>query len=341
MKTTAKILIVGAGALGLTTGYHLSLAGAKITFLVRKHRIDDLSRPQKLYCFNDHHLKTFNNIKVVTELNAQDDVVFDYVLLTLDGATCRSDQGVRTIQAIGEALAGNTTRLMINAVGIGLYEHIRQTTGLPDERILQGTMGTFAYQINQPGAPHPEGIEASLYRQADIAYLNFPDSMDFVVANKPKRAANEFMQLFNRCGVAKCKVVPAAMLTMFSNSFFTLTTASEINDWQGTESLIADSELWHLCCQSKREILGLRQHGIPGKIMAMLMSDSRQANMLRQSDKQAAPMGLTAFNRFHHGGKVQQQDIQIMENCLAAGEEQGRAMDATRELLQRWYAKTN
>ena len=37
------VLIVGAGAMGLVIGYHLSLAGAQITFLVRPQRLAALA----------------------------------------------------------------------------------------------------------------------------------------------------------------------------------------------------------------------------------------------------------------------------------------------------------
>jgi len=128
------------------------------------------------------------------------------------------------------------------------------------------------------------------------------------------------------------------LFNMFSNSFFPFTVACEINGWQGTEALIADHELWQLCCQSRREIMGLKNFGLAGKVFSLLMSDSQQAKMMRKSERDAAAMGYTEFNKFHHGGKVLQQDIQIIENCLASGEQDGRDMSATRTLLERWRA---
>ena len=336
MATQEQILIIGAGALGLTSGYHLEMAGARITYLVREHRAQDLRRPQKLYCYNYHNLKTFENFEVLTDAAALIGQRFDFVLLTLDGAACRSDQGVHTLSTVGRVLAGSAAKLMINGVGIGLYEHVRKATGLPDSQLMQGTMGMYAYQVGRVGTPHPSNLNERLYAKADIAYLNFPNGVDFVVSGRTKLASRKFMELFNRCRSARCKVIPELMLTIFSNSFFPFTTACEINDWQGTETLIADRELWRLCCQSRREIMGLKRHGWVGRIFSFLMTDGRQIKMIRHAEAEAAPMGLTAFNKFHHGGKVQQQDIQIMENCLAAGESEGRDMSATRELLRRW-----
>jgi glycine/D-amino acid oxidase-like deaminating enzyme len=56
---TPQIRIIGAGAMGLGTGYHLQLAGAAITFLVRPARMLEMSRPQVLYSYDDATLKTF------------------------------------------------------------------------------------------------------------------------------------------------------------------------------------------------------------------------------------------------------------------------------------------
>jgi ketopantoate reductase len=60
--STPSVCIVGAGSMGVSTGYHLSLAGAAVTFLVRPHRQEQLSRPQVLYSYDDHSLKTFSGV---------------------------------------------------------------------------------------------------------------------------------------------------------------------------------------------------------------------------------------------------------------------------------------
>ncbi|WP_199821983.1 2-dehydropantoate 2-reductase N-terminal domain-containing protein [Streptomyces sp. XY152] len=43
---TPSVCIVGAGSMGVVTGYHLGLAGASVTFLVRPHRQAQSSRPR-------------------------------------------------------------------------------------------------------------------------------------------------------------------------------------------------------------------------------------------------------------------------------------------------------
>jgi ketopantoate reductase len=53
------ILIIGAGSMGIITGYHLTLSGAEVTFLIRPHRKEALDRPQILYCYDDNQLKEY------------------------------------------------------------------------------------------------------------------------------------------------------------------------------------------------------------------------------------------------------------------------------------------
>ena len=45
MTSDPAVLVVGAGAVGLVMGYHLSLAGAQVTFLVRAGRKQAFQSP--------------------------------------------------------------------------------------------------------------------------------------------------------------------------------------------------------------------------------------------------------------------------------------------------------
>ncbi len=330
-----NILVVGAGGLGLACAYHLQLAGAEISFLVRPHRQEALSRPQRLYCYNDHTVKVLDNYRVFTAVDALEGQSFDFILVTLDGATCRGEAGVATLEALGRIYAGSGAHLLFCGVGLGLREHIASTTGFDNEHLLEGTMGSFAYQVDRADMPLPPPTDVELHNSADIAFLNFAKRPGFIVSSRPARGTKAFVALFNRCGVTHCQRVPHRLYAMFTNMFFPFIAASEINGWQGTDALIADQELWHLCCESQREIMGLRRHGLPGKLFPLLMSDKRLEKSIRETDAAAAPMGFTAFNRFHHGGKVREQNQQILANCIATGEREGKAMAATRELVAR------
>lgn len=331
-----RVLIVGAGALGLTTAYHLQLAGAEVSLLVRAHRESALQRAPTLYSYDENAVHTLANYRLFTAEEQLRGESFDFVLLTLDGATCTSEQGTMTLSALGEILRHDSAVMLICGVGPGLLDHVRRSTGLPGERLLEGTMKMFAYQTSAPDAPRPAPASKSLHDSADVAYLNFPDRVGFYVTTAPKAASRDFVALYNKSGKATCKTIPTRLYRMTTSTFSCTTVASELKGWEGTEALLGDSALWGLCCESQREILRLKRNGFPGKALAWMFSDRRIAARMRKTEAEAAPMGFTAFNRCHHGGKVLAQNVGILERCVAEGEASGQAMPATRELLSRW-----
>jgi ketopantoate reductase len=331
-----QVLVVGAGALGLTCAHHLQRAGAAISLLVRPHRVAALSRPQRLYRYDDHSLQTLDGFGVLSDPAEIRGRQFDFVLLTLDGATCRSEQGVATLRALGAALAGTGTKLIIAGVGLGLYEHVQSITGVDSERLLQGTMKIFAYQVAATDTPRPPAAQAALHDSADIAYLRFPDRVGFVMASTPKAAARAFAALYDNSDEVTCQLLPETVYRATTSMFSPFVLASALDGWRGTESLLADQQLWPLCCRAQREILRLKQFGLVGKLLALLMSDASLAKKMRATERDAAPMGYTAFNRFHHGAKVLAQNVQIIENCIAAGERPGQEMAANRSLLAKY-----
>jgi len=332
----SRVLIVGAGALGLTCAYHLQLAGASVSFLVRAPRAEALSRPQRLYCYNDHDLKTLDGYAVARSVEELRDEPFDFVLVTLDGAGCRTEAGIATLQALGQWLGGNAARLLICGVGLGLYEHVCRVTGLGPDRVLEGTMTMLAYAVGSAGAPRPAQQDTALHDSADLAYFRFPEGNGFVLSSRPVRGAKAFAALFDCSGVVRCILMPRRVYRMTTNLFFPFAVACALDGWRGTAALIANEELWALCCASQREIMRLAEHGFAGKLAALLVNDTRMAKQLLDREEAASPIGFTAFNRYHHGGKLIGQAIQVLEDCVAAGRAKGRAMPATGALLERW-----
>jgi ketopantoate reductase len=98
--------------MGVVTGYHLGLSGASVTFLVRPHRQEQLSRPQRLYSYDDHSLNTYTGYELLTDPSELAGTAFAFVVITLDGAALRAEAGQRLVDAIGRAFR-------VNRSGIG------------------------------------------------------------------------------------------------------------------------------------------------------------------------------------------------------------------------------
>lgn len=337
MVSEPSVLIVGAGAMGMVAGYHLQLGGTRVSFLVRPGRIEAFKAPRQLYCYDDHELKTFDGYRVVDTLAAIADETFDYVILTLDGASSRGSEATAMLASLGSAIAGKKTLLLIGGVGVGLREHVLQTTQLPEPRVLNGALALLAHQVSA-NLPVHAPTRPELLAQAAIAYRHVNGTLSFVV-DSSLPAAREFVALYNRSSVSRGALMNAALFGIMGNAAFPMLAASEIAGWPKIDALVAQRELWHLSCQAQNEITALAQFGWIGKLVALLMTDTVNAAIQRKVERDAMPLDYQAFNRFHHGGKLRAQDVQVMHHCVAAGERQGKPMTALRTLLDRLDAQ--
>jgi hypothetical protein len=125
------------------------------------------------------------------------------------------------------------------------------------------------------------------------------------------------------------------LFNIVGSMIFPLFAVSEIAGWPAFAELARNRPLWRLNCQAQNEIIGLKQHGWIGRLMRLVMTENMHLRLVEKLEKDSLPMDFQAFNRFHHGGKVQAQDIEIMQNCVAVGQSQGFAMSALKEVLAR------
>ncbi|KAJ3381128.1 hypothetical protein HDU92_005572 [Lobulomyces angularis] len=106
MSVKPKILIVGAGAVGAVYGYHLMKGGAEVTFMVREKYAKNLknfpillyqySMVEKFFNSKNKSLVTFAeyNVRNLEEiLSSQENLKYEYILLTISSAALRSNDG--------------------------------------------------------------------------------------------------------------------------------------------------------------------------------------------------------------------------------------------------------
>ena len=330
-----EILIVGAGAQGVVTGYHLDLAGARVTFLVREGRRAALQGGQTLYCYDDGgSLKRFDHYDVVTDAKALAGRRFAYVLVTLDGASCRSAEGMALLAALGDLVRG--TDAYVIAGGVGVRDLFVRTMALPDDRVLEGTLGSLAYQTDRVTLPlHPPTDPAELAK-SDIAYHHFSNRTGFMMAGRPKAAAERFAALHTRSGVSKGIVMKPDVFAIMSTAFFPMTAMCDLAGWPDAATMIADKPLMRLGAAAMREVIALPGHGWMGRLAAPVMRRATLGMVLKKMEQDSLPLDFHAFNAFHHGGKVREQDIDVMKDCIATGAAAGRRMTALRELVSRY-----
>ncbi|MEK3769632.1 2-dehydropantoate 2-reductase N-terminal domain-containing protein [Paenibacillus sp. FSL R5-0887] len=329
-----NILIVGAGAVGFSVGYHLHLSGTDVTFLVRKGRKADFAPPQKLYCYDDATLKDFSNFNVIEDIEEIEPQQYQFIIITLDGNVSRSPEGVATLSKLGDVVRNSKTTVIMSAFGSGIREHYIQYMRLPEDQLLRGILGTLSHQ-SKADLPVHAPTDPKLINQAIVCYKHPANKVGFQVENNNKSAAKQFSALYNNSGVSRCGQVSPAMFNIYSSIGFPVYAACDIVGWPKFSAVIANKDLWQLACRAQGEIASLPKHGLIGKIMSFVMGPRMTAKIHLKMEQDMLPLDYQAFNRFHHGGKVKAQDVESIRNSIVEGELQGRQMKALKELLQR------
>jgi hypothetical protein len=334
MKPNAKVLIVGAGAMGIITGYYLDLAGVAVTFLVRPNRVETLERPQILYCYDDVSLKYYTGYNIITSPAEIAHGDYDYVILAIDGAALRSLEGEQLVKAIGGAARGTETKVIIGTIGVGLRPRFLGRSGLRGEQVFNGGLYILIYQVARVSLPVHPPTDPDLLNRADFAYRHSGDIGLFVDDSAPE-AARRFAEIYNANGLSRCVVLDTQDFAAMLPPVFVILAACDLKGWPGAGHLASDPQLWDLTVRAVKEVQGLSIHGEAGQKAQKTTTADSLLEMFKAMEAAAHPLDLPAFNRFHHGGKVFQQDLRLLWDCVELGEGEGQTMTALKELIAR------
>ncbi|MGW6775369.1 ketopantoate reductase family protein [Streptomyces sp. NPDC055037] len=325
---TPNVLIVGAGAMGIMSGYHLRLAGAEVTFLVRPRRVEKLSRPQVLYSYDDASLKPFSDYRLLSDVTEVGDRAYDYVIVTLDGASSRSAEGTALLNALGDAVRDTSAVVIIGGIGLGLRQYCLDSLALDEERVISGALTLLAHQVASADLPVHPPTDPALLAQADMAYRTMPTG-SFTVEDRFPAVATRFKALYDACGVSHCDIVDHGQFPAQVAIVFPVFAACELMGWPSAAQLTDHKGTWKLAADAVRDVVSLDEYGPTDRTMG---SESL-TQMMAAFEEKALPLDANAFNAFHHGGKVAQQDLELLRDHVAAGERQGKPMAALKQLI--------
>ena len=328
----SRILIVGAGAMGLVAGYHLHLAGAEITFLVRPGRVEAVARPKTLYCYDDATLKTFSAFKVISDATEISSSSFTYIIVTLDGFSAREPEGVSLLQTIGRAIRDASTCVIIGGVGVGLHDFYCTAMALPEDRVLNGALGLMSHQVEGFPLPVHQPTNLNVLSKADVAYRHISNN-GFLLDDNSLEAAEHFARLYDASEMSRCHIMPRQEFAMMTKVMFPVFAVSELLGWPRAKDLGADPELWALTVHAVQEIQGLDEHGSIGKTAQGSLTGDSLLELWSSFENATLPLDFAGFNKLHHGGKVRSQDIKLLQDCVDLGERQGSEMKALKQLL--------
>ncbi|MGW3943702.1 ketopantoate reductase family protein [Streptomyces phaeochromogenes] len=330
--STPQVLLVGAGAMGVISGYHLQLAGAEVTFLVRPGRVKELSRPRRLYSYDDASLKLFSGYSVLSDVSEVGKRSYDYVIVTLDGASSRSAEGTELLNRLGAAVRETSATVIFGGVGFGLREHVLDALGLAEERVVSGQLGALAHQVASAGLPVHPPTDAELLTQADMAYRHL-GKMGFAMEDRFSAAAARFKSLYDACGVSRCEIIDHMQLQLHVALILPTFAAGELMGWPPAAQYADHKDIWDLAVETAREITSVDEYGPAGQAVATQLSDHSLTRTVMAYEEQAVPLDWHEFSAFHHGGKVAQQDLELLRDHVTAGERQGKPTSASRQLI--------
>ncbi|KAI2619042.1 hypothetical protein GGS26DRAFT_595520 [Hypomontagnella submonticulosa] len=329
-----RILIIGAGSMGIVTGYYLGLAGADVTFLVRPHRAETLSRPQILYCYDDNKLKEYQGYTYIANPSEMVGANYDYIVIALDGASLRNETGLSLVKTIGEAARGTNTKVILGSIFFDLRTWFLQASGLAEEQVTNGHLDVHVYATKDLKLPPQAPADPELIAKADFAYTDKLEA-GFTVDDSSLPVANGFAEIWNAAGISPCAVKPALECAVAINPLFPVFAACELMNWPKFQDIGNKGELWSLVVASVKEIQGLSIHGELGQKAAKETTEAGLAASLAAWEKHMLPLDLQAFNRFHHGKKLTAQGREHLGVCLSYGAAEGKPMSALRELMKR------
>ncbi|OAI58717.1 hypothetical protein RSP795_23000 [Ralstonia solanacearum] len=331
---TQRVAIVGAGAMGIMTGYHLSRAPIEIDLLVRPARAAKIPAAYRLYSYDDGVTREFGQFGVLSDPDDLSKKDYAFVILALDGASLASDEGRTLLEKIGKAVQRHDTVLIVGSIGIGLRELAITSSGLPEQRVLSGRLALLCHATSGVSLPLHAPTEPAQLAQADFAMRHHNDGC-FVIENR-NEAVGKFAELFAQSGIAKCLVVPPEQFALNSRAMFPLFALSEMLGWPSADVLTQDPDLWSLTVDAVRAIQGLKEHGEAGRTAAAELTGDNLIGMWRHIEKASLPLDWQAFNAYQHGDRVKVADKLLLEGCIARGMDEGRDMSSVRRILDLW-----
>ena len=331
--TPPAVCIVGAGSTGLMAGYHLSLAGAAVTFVVRPHRLEQLSRPQMLYSYDDDNLTAYSDYEVVTDPAKLSESSFAFVLVTLNASALHTEAGLRLVDEIGRAFRGRSTVVILGSLGLDTRTWFLGRSGLAGRQVINGALESFAYQVPFADLPPNPLISDALHGRADLAYRH-PHPIGFSVDLSAPSAARSFAALYDRNGVTRCDTVTVDEYHV-RVATFPILVAWGLLSWPAVHSIDPKSEIWRLGADAMREFQRLSIFGLTGRNLSEQTSPASVLQSFRELEQASEPLDFAAFMAYQHGSKVSEQDHVALREALSRGEAEGAAMPALRALLAR------
>jgi len=314
-----NVLLIGAGAVGQSYGYHFQRGGAEVSFFVREKYAEEARRGFDLYPLNRPQARKapvrLEGFDVLTDMNEVAQHTWDMVVLCVPGPALRSGSWLSELgPLVGDATLVNLTPDLED------YELVAQH--VPEAQIVNGMIGLSSWSAPLPGATLPK---------PGIAYWVPPfTKMGFSGSKDRTRAV---VDALNAGGLASKEVGDAREQSAFGSPILQcLVAVLELCDWRFDE-LRRRRDLLTLHHRATHEAFAIasKRLGKPVPLGVRLIRPwiLRLATRLVRF---VAPFDMAVFLEKHFT-KVGDQTELRLRTVIATAEAQGQSSAAIRELL--------
>lgn len=310
-----RVLLVGAGAVGLTYGRHLQLGGAQVAFYVKPHYAASLRGGVDMYPLNKGRMcapERFDGFEVLTtpqEVAASGP--WDALWLCVSSPALRGGWVGELVRAVGYDATvvglqpGNGDRDVVLSV-------------CPEERLVWGLITLIAYQSPLPGE----------HRGPGIAYW-FPPLTPNPFDGPSERAAAMAGALSRGGCPAAVRSGVVALGSLGGAGFMAFIAALEGAGW--SLERLRQSEWAALGSAAAREAISVMAWecglGSQPDWLAWVLLRPSLLNVVIQAAPWVVPIPLEVYLAYHFT-KVGDQTRQIVNSTIALGLRQGRPMHA-------------
>lgn len=309
-----KILIVGAGAVGLVYGHHLTQAGHQVTFLVKEKYQTQLEQEETIlyYLNKDKSLQkpiVFDQFSVITNWENAND--FDLIALTISSNALRQ----LPLPIIKEKMANKAKLLMLQPSDED-FIHLSQT--ISREQILQGMITLISYPTPEVN-PKVTPVGTAYY----LPPLPMPLSVPLSKSGSAKQQSTlaEVVNLFNGARIKARKVDSALDESRIISAFtMTLLCVLEAANWE-FERLNQSTELLQQLSKGQNALLinKLSGQGIALKckqvLLKALLKPWFYKSLIWLAPK-VLPLPIEAYLKKHFL-KVRPQTVMYMQDYYA------------------------
>lgn len=299
-------------------------------FLVKPNKLEEYSK--KKFVFYNYDKKvllrdlSFNFLSTEPLLNDPADIpladyAFDLIIITLPTDILLSEVGKQLVKSLKSCAKLKTSYLVLSP-GYTVYDKVFKPLHVPPELVSFGLSLFLCHEVSKTNFNDKKftGIE-----QADLAFHYLRNSFRIMIlSSKPRSLKLTLSQ-------AKCGSIALGinMLEASTAMFLLLHLMLDLQEWpkklkKSDDSFKAAIKAWY-------EIT--RFHGKSGNLLRWTVGKNMYKFVNSMNQKFSKPLTLD-FMKYHHGGKVKEQNVSVIEFYLAEGKNRNLKIDKIEAFIE-------